>query len=137
MKTSDVPQDDANLLEGRITEVQYAVDENGNYIKVGSSGWDAKTIANQQAWEEENQKIEKALKQVSDGLKSPIYYFMYKCLMDVKILSKYTGLSKFRVKRHFKPQNFNKLSEKVLEKYVYAFGLESKSELINFHGNKD
>ncbi len=137
MKTKDVPQDDDNLLEGRITEVQYAVNENGQYTKVGSSGWKTKTIANQQAWEEENKKIDTALKLVLEGEKSPIYYYMYKCLMDVKILSKYTGLPKFRVRSHFKPEKFKSLSDKILEKYVYAFGLNSKSELKNFNGNKD
>ena len=95
MKAKEVPQDDANMLEGKTHELQYAIDENGKYTAVKSVGWDTKNIIMQQAWDVENEKIQKALDLVLKGTKSPIYYYRYKCLMDIKIIAMYTGFSKF------------------------------------------
>lgn len=136
MKASEVPQDDANMTEGKTSELQYAVDENGNYTTVKSVGWDAKNIVMQQAWDTENEKIQNALDKVAAGIKSPIYFYIYNCLMDVKILSMYTGFSRFKVKRHCKPKHFDKLSDQQLEKYAYAFGLDDISQLKNFTPEK-
>jgi len=131
MKEKEVPQDDANMFEGRTRELQYAVGKDGKYTTVKSVGWEPKNIVMQQAWDVENEKIDNAYKLLKSGAKSPIYYFYYKCLMDMKILAMYTGFSRFRIKRHFKPKYFKKLSAKELDKYVYAFGLKDRNELIN------
>jgi hypothetical protein len=40
MKKKDVPQDDENLFEGKFKVVKYALDDDGNYGTVGSSGWE-------------------------------------------------------------------------------------------------
>ncbi|NJK85912.1 MAG: hypothetical protein HC906_08035 [Bacteroidales bacterium] len=82
------------------------------------------------AWDHENKKIAEAKGLVIQGKKSPVFYYMKKCLMDVKLLSSYTGFSGFKVKRHFKPNNFNKLTDTELDKYVYAFGLKEKKDLF-------
>jgi hypothetical protein len=132
MKINEVPQDDANLFEGKTHELQYAIDENGKYTTIKSVGWDTKNFILQQAWEIENEKIEQALELVQKGEKSPIYYFLYKCLMDIKILSLYTGFSRFRIRKHFKPKHFNRLTPEQLDKYAYAFGFKDRSELTNF-----
>lgn len=137
MKENEVPQDDANLLEGKTRDVQYALDKDGKYTTVKSVGWEPKNIALQNAWELENVKIAEALLMVKEGKKSPIYYFMIKCLMNVSLVASYTGFSRFRVKRHFKPANFQKLSEEKLDKYVYAFGLKDRSELFKILQNED
>ena len=42
MKTKDVPQDDANMLDGKLREPVYSIDEDGNYTTVLSVGWDTK-----------------------------------------------------------------------------------------------
>lgn len=78
MKTTEVPQDDANMFEGKTHELQYAIDENGNYTTVKSVGWETKNQIMQQAWDVEKDKIQKALDAVLNGSKSPIYYFLYK-----------------------------------------------------------
>ena len=55
--------------------------------------------------------------------------------MDLPILASYVGLWKWRVKRHFKPKVFNKLSRGTLQKYAEIFDV-SINELINIeHGN--
>ena len=41
--------------------------------------------------------------------------------MDFVILSGYTGIWKWRIKRHLKPSVFNSLPNKVLSKYAKAF----------------
>lgn len=137
MKVEEVPQDNANLFEGKTRDVTYALDENGKYTTVKSVGWDPKNIAMLDAWEHENQKIEEARKLVLEGKKSPVFYYMRKTLMDVKILALYTGFSRFRVKRHFKPSVFSKLDDTVLDRYIDAFGLKNKQDLLNVKENED
>jgi hypothetical protein len=131
MKVNEVPQDDANLLEGKTHDVQYAVNEDGKYIAVKSVGWDPKNTIMQQAWEVEKKKIRQAKQLVIDGTKSPLYYHMFRCLMNVKLLSSYVKLPRHKVKRHFNPKIFSKLSAQILDKYVYAFGLKHRDDLLN------
>lgn len=137
MKAKEVPQDDANMFEGKTSELQYAIDENGNYTTVKSVGWDTKNIVMQQAWDVENEKIKDALDKVLKKEKSPIYYYIFKCLMDIKIVSMYTGFSRLKIKRHLKPRFFAKLTDAQLEKYAYAFGLEDISHLKDFRPDED
>jgi hypothetical protein len=130
VKANEVPQDDAHLMEGKTRDLQYALDKDGKYTTVKSVGWEPKNTALLGAWEYENTKIDEALRLVKDGIKSPIYYFMIKSLMNTSLLASYTGFSRFRIKRHFKPNVFKKLSEEKLDKYVYAFGLKERSDLF-------
>ena len=78
MKENEVPQDDGNLFEGKTRDVQYAVDKNGKYVAVKSIGWDPKNAMLHQAWEVENKKISEAKDLVIKGIKSPIYFHMYR-----------------------------------------------------------
>ncbi len=133
MKVKEVPQDDANLFEGKTCDVQYALDETGKYTTVKSVGWEPKNIIMLNAWEYENNKISEAQRLVKEGRMSPIYYHMKRCLMDKKLLASYTGFSRFRITRHFKPNIFKRLSDKKLDKYVYAFGLKKREDLFNIN----
>lgn len=120
MKKSEVPQDDANMLEGKFRDPCYVVDENGKYVTELSVGWDAKNVVMQQAWDSIHEKVEETRQKVLDGKLSPLAYHMEKNQMDVKLLSKYVGHSKCKVKRHLKPRQFEKLELKTLEKYAEA-----------------
>jgi len=60
---------------------------------------------------------------VLDHKASPILYFIEWRLMDVGIVSAYTGFWKWQVKRHMKPAAFKKLSEKKLQRYAEAFNV--------------
>jgi hypothetical protein len=137
VKINEVPQDDAHLLEGKTRDLQYALDKDGKYTTVKSVGWEPKNTAMLSAWEYENDKIREALKLVKEGKKSPIYYFMNKCLMDISLLASYTGFSRFRIRRHFKPSIFNKLSQEKIDKYIYAFGLKEREELFKIAKYED
>jgi hypothetical protein len=131
MKKGEVPQDDEGLLEGKLREVCYAVDENGNYVTVLSSGWTPKNAALKQAWEEVDEKVEEVRKKVLEGKLSPVAYYMEKNIMDLKLLSQYTRIPKWRIRRHLVPKIFNKLGEEELAKYAKAFET-SVSSLKNF-----
>lgn len=131
MKKEEVPQDQSNLSKSSIKELIYATDENGNYTTALSSGWEPKTIALSNSIDEINERIAFAKQQVANGEVSPIAYFMEWNKMDIGILSSYVGMWKWRVKRHFKPNVFNSLNDKILQKYADAFAI-SITELQNF-----
>ena len=121
MKKKDVPQD-KGPLENISKEIVYAKNEQGEFEKTLSSGWDVKFGALDNAWSDLNDQTEKKARQlVLAKKKSPIYYFMHKNLMDRKVLAAYVGLSKFTVKRHLKFKNFIKLNDSVLSKYAEVF----------------
>jgi hypothetical protein len=44
--------------------------------------------------------------------------------MDTEILAGYSGFWKWQIKRHLKPEVFNKLSDKKLKKYAEAFNVK-------------
>lgn len=120
MKKEEIPQDDGAL--GRIAkEVTYVVGEDGKYETAQSTGWDVKTDALNVAWGEVNGKIEAARQKVLNGEASPVLYFMEKKIMDLSILSAYTGFWKWTIKKHMKPSVFNKLPEEKLKKYAELF----------------
>lgn len=129
MKKEEVPQDDKNLTEGKFRDLCYAVDENGNYVQVLSSGWEPKNIVIMQAWENVNELAEKARTDFKNGKVSPLVFHMERCQMDLKLLSAYTGFSKGKIKEHFSPAEFQKLTTSELEIYADAFGI--KPEEIN------
>lgn len=123
MKKSEVPQDKSNLESADFKELCYAVDKDGNYTTVNSSGWDPKTIALNNAIEDINERVEKAKNKVLNKEASPIEYYMELHKMDLNILKSYVGFFSWQVKRHFNPKNFNKLSNKVLQKYADVFDI--------------
>jgi len=136
MKEKEVPQDQINMFNGKPPDVMFAADENGNYVKVKSAGWKPKNEVLRQAWEEVDENIEEARQKVATGEKSPIFFFMHKNIMDIKLLAEYTGLWRWQVKRHLKPSIFIKLSDKTLEKYKTAFRLDSIEEIKKFDGRE-
>ena len=123
MKKEEVPQDDANMLEGKFREPCYALDENGNYTTIGSVGWEPKNIIMQDAWDVVNDRIEEVKQNVMDGKLSPIAYYMEKNLMDTKILASYIGVWRFTVKKHLKMKGFDKLTDVLLNKYADTFDI--------------
>nr|WP_252737064.1 hypothetical protein [Zobellia galactanivorans] len=109
------------LNSAHTKELTYAVDENGEYTTALSSGWDPKTIALNNAIKEIEERVAKAKERVQNNETSPIEYYMELHKMDLPILSSYVGLWQWRVKRHFKPKIFKKLSQKTLQKYADVF----------------
>lgn len=119
MKKSNVPQDIG--LAGRMSEISYAVNKNGRYELVQSYGWDPKTTSLKQAWKVIIEEIEDVIKNVKAGKVSPLAYHMAKNQMNTGLLAKYTRISRWRVKRHLKPEVFNHLDPAILERYAGVF----------------
>ena len=130
MEKEKVPQDKSNLTKNNVKELLYATDENGEYTTTLSTGWEPKTIALSNSIDEINERIAEAKQQVLNGEVSPVCYYMELNKMDLTILASYVGLWKWRVKRHFKPAVFAKLSTGILQKYADAFEI-SIAELKN------
>jgi hypothetical protein len=132
MKKEDLPQEPGAL--SRLTrELCYVKNEEGKYETALSKGWDVKKEALDSAWVEVNDRIEEARSAVANGEKSPVYYFMELNLMDLGVLSGYTGFFTFFIKRHLQPSVFKGLSDRKLEKYARAFDI-TIDELKNFKG---
>ncbi len=132
MKKEDLPQDDSPL-DYMSRELYYVKDEDGNYTTGLSKGWKVKKEALDATWEAINERVEEARQAVLNGEKSPIHYYMELNIMDLSVLSGYTGFWKWTIKRHLKPERFRKLSDKKLERYAKAFEV-SLEELKNFEG---
>lgn len=121
MKKKEVPQDIG--LAGRMCEVSYALNEQGRYELVQSYGWKPKTVTLKQAWNTIITEIEEVAKDVKAGKISPLAYHMTHNQMNTKLLAKYAAISRWRVKRHLKPEIFNRLKPSVLEKYARVFNI--------------
>lgn len=121
MKEDQVPQDDANLLQGKFKKLYYATDGSEHYTEVGSVGWEPENVVLEQAWEDIRENVETARQQVLSGNASLILYHMEKNLMNPDILSGYIGLPAFIMKLHLRPFFYKMLGAKTLEKYAYAF----------------
>lgn len=132
MKKHDVPQHQGNLSKNNIREVIYATDDNGNYTTALSSGWEPKTIALDRSLEDIDERAQQALDDYREGRSSILPYLMERHRMDLGILAGYVGMWQWRVKRHFKPENYRGLSDAKLSKYAQAFDL-SLEELKNFN----
>lgn len=132
MKKEEVPQDQGSLSENKLNELCYAVDENGNYTTVQSSGWEVKSIALDESMALIQERINQTKKEVVEGKLSPIAYFMELHKMDLPLLSSYVGIHKWFVKRHFNPKRFKNLSDKTLKKYADVFEI-SVDELKNYN----
>ena len=132
MKKEDLPQD-SSALAGVTREVCYVKDSNGKYTSDLSTGWDVKKQALDNAWDDIKERVNEAALQVKNKEVSPVYYFMELKLMDLTLLSSYTGFWKWTIKRHFKPSVFKALSDTKLNIYSKAFEI-SVEELKNFCG---
>jgi hypothetical protein len=123
MQIDEVPQDEAFLKEGKIRDVCYVVDGEGNYTKALSKGWSPKNEAIQLAWNDIYEHAEETRKKVLEGDLSPLALYMELGIMNVQILADYTGIPKRKVKRHLKMKHFSKLDETLLNRYADALNM--------------
>ncbi|MGV8057132.1 MAG: hypothetical protein AB2L12_03715 [Smithellaceae bacterium] len=126
MKADEVPQD-ITYYEGK-KRACYALNDEGKYVIVPSSGWSAEEVVNGLAVAELAAKLEETRQSVLNGVKSPLAYHMEARQMTPDILAKTAGICMFRVRRHFRPDVFNRLKTSILERYARALAL-SEQEL--------
>lgn len=123
MREREVPQEGNKSLAGHRKAV-YAVADDGKLRLVPSRGWEAEEIVTRQAVEDLERRAEQARMRVLAGETSPLEYHMYRARMDVALLSQTTGLWRWRVRRHFKPAAFTRLSIALRQRYADALGIE-------------
>jgi hypothetical protein len=117
MKIREVPQDDIRHFR-TARKAAYAVDEEGHYTTVPTTGWDVEEVILYQALEEFEAQAEACRRRVVRGEDSPIAYFMFKRRMDPTVLAQAMGLPRWRVKRHLKGRVFARLGEGILKEYA-------------------
>ncbi|WP_345976815.1 hypothetical protein [Sulfurimonas sp. HSL3-7] len=122
MEIKNVPQDGISTFAGG-RKAMYATDDEGKYGVVASSGWEVEEEATKQALHELERLADEAYEAVREGQMSPLYYHMYAQRMDLIVLSQSVGMFQWRIKRHFKPSVFNRLSDTLLGRYSEALGL--------------
>ena len=134
MKKEEIPQDHS-ALEKLTKEISYAIDDKGNYITSLSTGWEVKAKALDVAWSDIEKRLMDAKQKIRNNEASPVLYFIELKIMDISIVSAYTGFWKWQVKRHLKPEVFRKLSDKKLKKYADVFEV-SVEELKTMKGHE-
>lgn len=122
MKKDEVPQDNDENYEGH-KKIRYARSEDGQVVKVPSSGWSVEKDATAVAWEDINEKLQDTYHLVQKGSLSPLAYHMEKELLEPALLAANLGLWVFTVKKHLKPKHFKNLSKKYLKIYTEYFEL--------------
>ena len=124
MEKKDVPQDQG-IFGAYGGPSCFATDEKRRVCAVSTSYRvvSVRIIANGIAWEFLNEELAEILEKVKKKELSPLAYHMNKNLMDVKLLSQYTGLAAWRIKRYLKPRVFNKLDHEILQRCASVFNM--------------
>lgn len=120
MKAKDVPQDLKYAKDLVVRDVNYAIDEKGNYVTVVSDGWEVKNDILSAVWDEILAECEPIRQQVLAKQVSPLAYHMKKNLQDVSMLAAYSGIPKRKIKKHLQYDEFLTLDTATLEKYADA-----------------
>lgn len=124
MRERDVPQEGNAVLEGHRKAV-YAVGENGRLRIVASRGWEVEETVTRQAVEDLERRAEEAKRRVLAGSTSALEYHMYRARMDLALLAQAVGLWRWRVRRHFRPEVFARLSPELRRRYAEALGIDA------------
>lgn len=119
MRVDEVPQDD----NASVHKAMYAVDAQGHYTTVESSGWQAEKVATSVAIADFESELAAAYERCLAGHSAALEYHMYARRMDVATLADATGLARWRVRRHLRPGVFGRLPERLLKRYAQALQL--------------
>ncbi len=122
MRERDVPQEGNATLAGKRKAV-YAVGDDGRLRIVQSRGWEVEEVVTRQALDDLERRAQEASSRVLAGRSSPLEYHMYRARMDVALLSQATGLWRWRVRRHFRPEIFARLPRVLRQRYADALGI--------------
>ena len=122
MREDNVPQDNSPTYDGH-KKLLYATDKEGHYTGVQSSGWEVESFATSMAIEDLQELAAQAKAAVKAGTLSPLAYHMYQQRLDLPNLAQVSGFFQWQVKRHMKPEIFNRLSQRKLAKYCDVLAL--------------
>lgn len=122
MRDSEVPQEGNSTLAGHKKAV-YARGDDGKMHLVQSAGWEVEEIVTRQAVDDLLRLTEDARRRVEAGQTSALEYHMHRVRMDVPLLAQASGIWQWRIRRHFRPAVFARLSPRLLGRYAEAMGL--------------
>jgi hypothetical protein len=125
MDVNDVPQE-GNRTLGQHRKALYARDADGRMVIVPSRGSEVDETVTLQAVQRLNALAEDARARVLAGQTAPLAYWMYARRMDVALLSQVSGIWQWRIRRHFDPRRFERLSPRILARYAEALGLSTE-----------
>lgn len=115
MKVDEVPQDN-----GSMRKAMYAVDRQGHYTTVESSGWQAENAATHVAIADFERELVEAYDRCLAGKSAALEYHMYARRMDIAALADAAGIARWRVRRHLRPRVFARLPNRMLVRYAQA-----------------
>ncbi len=122
MDRHEVPQQ-TNPVLGGFRKAVYARGADGRIVPVESSGWEPEEIVTMQAVDVFRHQADAALERAKNGDASPLEAWMYLKRMDLATFAQVTGVWRWRIRRHFRPQVFARLSPRLLERYADALGV--------------
>jgi len=122
MDVNEVPQE-GNCTLGSHRKALYAKDAQGRMVIVPSRGSEVDETVTMQAVQRLQALADAAKARVLAGQTAPLEYWMCARRMDVALLSQVSGIWQWRIRRHFQPQRFARLSPRLLARYAEALGL--------------
>jgi hypothetical protein len=122
MDDAEVPQE-GNATHAGLRKAVYAKGPDGTVRLVTSAGWEVEQIVTRQVLDLLATQAEDARARALQGTASPLEYHMYRAKMDLPLLAQSTGLWQWRVRRHFRPEVFRRLSPALLQRYADALGV--------------
>jgi len=122
MEVNDVPQE-GNRTMGGHRRAMYARDKDGHIVIVPSRGGEVDETVTLQALDRINEQTDEAKARVLAGKSSPLEYWMYAQRLDLPQLSQVSGYWQWRIRRHFRPEIFARLSTEILENYAWVMGV--------------
>lgn len=122
MDVDAVPQE-GNRTMGGHRRVMYARGKDGRMVIVPSRGGEVDETVTLQALERIHDMTEEARARVLAGKTSPLEYWMYAQRLDLPQLSQVTGIWQWRIRRHFRPDIFARLSADTLHRYAEVMGI--------------
>ena len=125
MNINDVPQEGNATLAG-LRKAVYARGADNRIVTVASTGWEVEEIVTQQAADIFSAYTMAAHARVVKGESSPLEYWMYARRMDLATFAQSSGIWRWRIRRHFQPARFARLSPALLDRYANALGISAK-----------
>ena len=122
MNINEVPQERNATLAG-CRKAVYARNADNRIVSVASAGWEVEEIVTQQAVDIFSAYATAARARVLKGESSPLEYWMVAQRMDLATFAQSSGIWRWRIRRHFRPALFARLSPAMLDRYANALGI--------------
>ncbi len=127
-------EENKELIYRNNRELHYGFDPEKGYVARVDYQYHGNQTIIQQGWDAAEDRLKEVSVKISAGKLSPLAWHMEKNLMELPMLSAYTGIMKWRIKRHLKPGIFKKLKPGLLGRYGSVFNItieELKNPPIN------